>query len=665
APEILRYERYDAKADLWSVGTVVFEMATGKPPFKARNHVELLRKIESNEDAIKFPRETVLSPELKSLVRGLLKRNPVERTSFEKFFVDEVITGPIPGLVEDDLPRPMPQEPKIARTPSVRSKLSTELIREARGGSGVSSPQETPPRSPILDDTGARTSRLAQGGRDPGAGLGIRHQQQPQAGPGPSRARTTSDVAGARPREYTSSPPASLLSEHTLKKRGRVYSTPTQTAEQERAAQEVAFERDYVLVEKRQVEVNAFADEMAASPRFSGPGHSGAPPQAGQVAKRPAPLGSAAGAGGQQARAIQINQGKGYHAHQGSYDKGSGAGSSPVSASSAISKAIQDASLRLFGFKVPPARGAKGFSPPMYSPFPAYPAPTQGGLLEDGKRNALQDEDGRVAQAVEDYANRSDCVFGFAEVKFKQLFPMAPSMEHGLGGILAEEMAGKEEDLTVDAVVTLSEEALVLYVKALAMLAKAMDIASLWWQRKVQDGSPGRELQGSPNMTIRINSAVQWTRARFNEVLEKSEAVRLKLIDGQRELPEDHPSHPSNHGCDSGSVSGSGVKPVFLTPGISAEKLMYDRAIDMSRTAAIDEIANEHLPDCEAYYVTAIRMLEAVLDVDDDSHRVKTGLSKEVKDGRGEVPGDLDGEDRKVVQRSKFPPAGCPSEENC
>ena len=31
----------------------------------------------------------------------------------------------------------------------------------------------------------------------------------------------------------------------------------------ERAAQEVAFERDYVVVEKRAVEVNALADELA------------------------------------------------------------------------------------------------------------------------------------------------------------------------------------------------------------------------------------------------------------------------------------------------------------------------------------------------------------------------------------------------------------------
>ena len=41
APEILRYENYDAKADLWSVGAVLYEMCVGKPPFRAANHVEL------------------------------------------------------------------------------------------------------------------------------------------------------------------------------------------------------------------------------------------------------------------------------------------------------------------------------------------------------------------------------------------------------------------------------------------------------------------------------------------------------------------------------------------------------------------------------------------------------------------------------------------------
>jgi serine/threonine protein kinase len=41
APEILSQNQYNAKADLWSVGAVLFEMVVGRPPFSAQNQVGL------------------------------------------------------------------------------------------------------------------------------------------------------------------------------------------------------------------------------------------------------------------------------------------------------------------------------------------------------------------------------------------------------------------------------------------------------------------------------------------------------------------------------------------------------------------------------------------------------------------------------------------------
>ncbi|KAF8622403.1 hypothetical protein AX15_007055 [Amanita polypyramis BW_CC] len=115
APEILRYEKYDAKADLWSVGAVLYEMSVGKPPFRAMNHIELLKKIEQAK-AIKFPDEdhgthtaanstnggsdTIPVPDdVKKLIRALLKRNPVERASFDEFFGST-------ALAKSKFPRP-------------------------------------------------------------------------------------------------------------------------------------------------------------------------------------------------------------------------------------------------------------------------------------------------------------------------------------------------------------------------------------------------------------------------------------------------------------------------------------------------------------------------------------------------------------------------------
>lgn len=130
APEILRYEKYDAKADLWSVGAVLYEMCTGKAPFRAQNHVELLRRIESSK-GVKFPDEElqsatgstkadevyVVPQDIKDLVRALLKRQPTERASFEEFFKSE-------ALAKSKFPRPAPDA--TSRTSTLTTAQSSQ-----------------------------------------------------------------------------------------------------------------------------------------------------------------------------------------------------------------------------------------------------------------------------------------------------------------------------------------------------------------------------------------------------------------------------------------------------------------------------------------------------------------------------------------------------------
>ena len=673
APEILRYERYDAKADLWSVGTVLFEMATGKPPFRAGNHVELLRKIEATEDLIRFPRESIVSPEMKSLIRALLKRNPVQRISFEDFFDHSVITGPIPGLVEDDIPkeeRPVSAETRnsgelgLLRRQSLR-RYPTEQEPAREPGAPLSpkprrsSPLATPvePKPNPLEQ--AASPRLSYSPRQEAEeGLGIRRPVVQPSTSAPvrpisyvDRSRRYSNTSmKAPPRDIQ--PPAQELSTRPRTKSA----TSRPLTEEEKTAQDVAFERDYIFIDKTAVEVNALADQIQLYPQPS------MSPKSGQIVRRATQQGNPTSTTGAVPSHSRNQPGRSDHYRKTSYEKT--LSSSPNTATSVISKAIQDASLRLFGFKYSPHVLGKGQSPPqIYSPFPAYPTPSApAGLIMDGKQSAPVDEDSRVAQCIEEYATRSDVVYGFAEVKYKQLVPLAPSIEHGLGGIPADKMGDEDEGLTIDAVVSLSEEALVLYVKALSLLAKSMDIASLWWSRKSRAESNSsthsatRDSVNSQALGLKINAAVQWIRSRFNEVLEKAELVRLKLIEAQKQLPEEHPSHPSNHPTDTSAVANSGVEGVFLSAGISAEKLMYDRAVEMSRTAAINEIASEDLPGCEISYVTAIRMLEAVLDNDDDHlphRRVSTSSKEEKPVVAQDASGEMSSDDKQTVQKSK------------
>lgn len=75
--------RYDAKADLWSVGTVLFEMISGRPPFNGENHIDLLRNIQRK--AVRLPPDVKVSKECVKLLRILLNRNPLSRAGFKEF----------------------------------------------------------------------------------------------------------------------------------------------------------------------------------------------------------------------------------------------------------------------------------------------------------------------------------------------------------------------------------------------------------------------------------------------------------------------------------------------------------------------------------------------------------------------------------------------------
>lgn len=669
APEILRYEKYDAKADLWSVGTVLYEMVVGKPPFRATNHVELLRKIEKGEDRIRFPEDSTASEDIKSLIRGLLKRNPVERLNFPEFFINKVITEPIPGLVPDDQGRrssvstshvpgpsransrsdiPNPIEMKPAESPYPGEPEEKVTYPSPHRQTSSRQKPETPPGSLPMRRLGSADKPASSTPKD-----------QPRGTP-PHRPNPVSHVTAPGRQELIDRNAATAMERQRSRNTysGSVKTTEDDRAveERDRAAQEVAFERDYVVVEKQAVMVNAFADELAHSPRIQGGLSRG---QSGNVSRRATTQGLptlASTSPHTNTKAMQIVSGRARadstHQRQHSYERRYG--QSPSSATSAISKALNMASGRLFGmgFSPPLAITKGGRSPPLaYNPFPAYPA-GQANLMITGdgtKPNTALDEDYKTVQVIEECATRSDVVYGFAEVKYKQLIPLAPSAQDGPSENTDPNDAG-DDGLTVDAIVTLSEEALVLYVKALSLLAKSMDIAGSWWSRKNREdtyGDGGNRGDGTSSLAgTRINNVVQWVRNRFNEVLEKAEFVRLRLIESQKRLPLDHPGHPNNHSIGSTATS-SGSADVVVSPGVTAEKLMYDRALEMSRAAAINELTSEDLAGCEIAYVTAIRMLEAVLE--DDGLRSSSGSVSQ--GGEKSSVDTLQGEDRQVVAK--------------
>jgi serine/threonine-protein kinase ULK/ATG1 len=71
---------YDKKADIWSIGTICYEMAIGKYAFDAEKIDELIKKIEKGEYTV----PTNLSKEIISFINGMLQYGPERRLNIEQ-----------------------------------------------------------------------------------------------------------------------------------------------------------------------------------------------------------------------------------------------------------------------------------------------------------------------------------------------------------------------------------------------------------------------------------------------------------------------------------------------------------------------------------------------------------------------------------------------------
>ena len=79
---------YDQKADIWSLGTICYEMAIGQCAFDADKIDELIQKIEKGEYMI----PTTLSQELISFINGMLQYDPKQRLTIEQLAKHSFLT---------------------------------------------------------------------------------------------------------------------------------------------------------------------------------------------------------------------------------------------------------------------------------------------------------------------------------------------------------------------------------------------------------------------------------------------------------------------------------------------------------------------------------------------------------------------------------------------
>ncbi|CDW73224.1 protein kinase 2 [Stylonychia lemnae] len=92
APEIIRGEGHGPAVDWWSLGALVFEMYTSRPPFQNMNKMQLLYTIATKK--IDFSDIENASADFQNLVKRLLQRNPEKRIGGGEQDADEIKRHP-------------------------------------------------------------------------------------------------------------------------------------------------------------------------------------------------------------------------------------------------------------------------------------------------------------------------------------------------------------------------------------------------------------------------------------------------------------------------------------------------------------------------------------------------------------------------------------------
>lgn len=85
APEIILHRRYDFRADLWSIGVILYECLFGAAPYRSKSVEELVEKVKALQK-IEIPPNSKISSECEDLLNRLLKHDPDKRITFEEFF---------------------------------------------------------------------------------------------------------------------------------------------------------------------------------------------------------------------------------------------------------------------------------------------------------------------------------------------------------------------------------------------------------------------------------------------------------------------------------------------------------------------------------------------------------------------------------------------------
>ncbi|EDO17806.1 hypothetical protein Kpol_541p49 [Vanderwaltozyma polyspora DSM 70294] len=733
APEILNYQKYNAKADLWSVGTVLYEMCYGKPPFKASNHLELYKKIKKANNTISYSNDCEIEDDLKDLINALLTFDPNKRIGFQEFFDNKLVIEDLSkyevanevyselelkskSVLESNMfiSEYLPSEKKKDDTDNmIISNLSTnDRINNITIFSNILPTVNENENDKTNDNSTTNYNNNDNENNDNNNTNHNYNNDKVNNKSNDNNEKSDINRSNSNYKQHSTKQTTNELipNTNTITTNINDNSNSEMNSQSARMMQksknykslrnnklrnskndiinnsnsDLILEKEYVVVEKKSVEVNTLADEMAQIGQINNlnykvPYPSRSPTLAGNVLQNNESLQHYQPFSVKSPRTSLSSNGSGNSRRASLVDRRLSISS--LNPSNALSRALGVASTKLFGSNVLPNQNAGvgnanniNTSMPLLNPQ-VFQDLTENILLRVDQlqgKDRINIDSNSIVQILESLAAKAFVVHSFAEVKFSQTIPLKslststvnrPANDRRLNdrGCAIEEddniqtetydtyipsLKGRSlsslsqtsicsQDLPHGELYQLSKEAIILYMKTLSILATAMQITSNWWYQS-----------NEKNCSLRLNLLVQWIRDKFNECLERADFLRIQIL----ELEEcENKSNELN--SDHTDVETSGVNETVHNNDndaneedqIYVEKLLYDRALEISRTAAKLEIQGDHLNNCELAYATSLWMLEILLDdrIEDDNFNEFSSKNSAV----------LDDQDREIIKK--------------